>query len=271
MSLFFSRAVYVTLSPKMGGTGRVFRGLRVAFDVDKTSESFSNQIKIKIWNLSKESQAAFSDSSRVVSINAGYGDNPPLLARGDILRCVVERQGVDVITTIEAGDGAAALKEARVDQSFPPGTPDSEILKAATNALGAKGLSQRAVALADLAKVTMSGYVASGSAKGVIDEITKKNGLQWSVQNGEVQVRKASSPVDATFFLLSPETGLIGSPSQTNTGSRLTSFLLPNMFPGKGIVLRSDNNSGNCLAVAVKHSGDSHEGEFNTLIDAERI
>ena len=61
----------------------------------------------------------------------------------------------------------------------------------------------------------------------------------WSIQDGKVTLISKKSYIPAAPVLITPSTGLIGVPEQTQNGLEITTLLNPNIRIGQTIKLQS--------------------------------
>jgi len=271
VTILFDRKVYVTVAPNTGGVGKKLSGLRMNFSIEKHLETTPNPATLEIFNLSRETRALFEEEETQVMIDAGYGDNTGRIFSGDIMRCITRKEGPDFISRLDLADGFLALTQARVDRSFRESTAETDILKYAQDLLQAKNLKMRADAAINAAKAIFTGYVASGTARKVMDEYCENNDLEWSVQNGEIQVLLKGKITSDPYYKLNMSTGLVGSPTKSKGGVSCTTLMLPDLYPGRGILLDSLHIKGEYRVVKVIHNGDTHEGQFVTEIEAWKV
>ena len=99
MSDFFLRQAVVKVGIP-GSEGKEFSGLRVAFDVEKNSESFANPGKITIYNLNKDSRGFMEQKGLKVRLLVGYLNSLAQIYLGDIQKVKHEKSGVDWVTHI---------------------------------------------------------------------------------------------------------------------------------------------------------------------------
>lgn len=79
MTILFNRLVELRIG-KAGEEGRLYRDLRIEFDVDKNRESNANTGKISIYNLNPSSRNLINDEGQKFELKAGYSglsDSPP--------------------------------------------------------------------------------------------------------------------------------------------------------------------------------------------------
>lgn len=275
----FGRIVEVLIGPR-GQNGKLFRDLRVAFRIEKSLESNPNQATISIYNLSESSRSLVEQDGAVIQLKAGYGENTKLLYLGDIARTTTKRSGGDIVTEIEAGDGEFAYQNATANVSLGPGAKYSQVFSAIGDRLG---LSTGSVKITNPNDQFQQGYAYSGMARDALDILTEKQGLEWNIQDGQLQVLPAEATTDDTVVLLNPGSGLVGSPFKTKilrpdlarvgkgkeeAGVNITSLLNPEIRPGRRIKVESQFVNGVFKVERVTHSGDTHGNQFYSEVEA---
>jgi hypothetical protein len=258
--------------------------LRVQFKVKKTSKPDPNTCEIKIYNLGQDNRAVLSHATggkQVAKLEAGYEPTGlSLLFLGEVRNAFTEWSGPDCITTVTTGDSESEMREARIHATLATGAPVEDALFSIAKAFGV-GLGN----IDDAAKLLKSkgavqgmfasGTALSGSAKRVMTEFCQAAGLEWSIQNGALQILDRGKALAATAVELSSSTGLIGSPSVdyksgTKNGPgaiyvKCKCLLIPDLAPGRAIALRSRDVSGQYRIDSLEYQGDSH-GEGNDWI-----
>lgn len=257
--------------------------LDLRFDVLKSTKREPNVALIRVRNLGPDARARASRAA-TVSVRAGYrddGDEPPLLFVGDVRRVTHEYYAATYETIIEARDGGTAYSDRRISRSYAPGTPLTAIVRDVVDAMqiGRGNLAdvEPSLRLAGVATVP-EGYVATGRASDVLSALLRASRLRWSVQNGALQVLRLGAPVRATAVVLSPQTGLVGSPTAgdraasqaavARTASKrrgiidAVSLLQPGLEPGRPVVLESALVSGDYEVREVRYEGDTASDEW---------
>jgi hypothetical protein len=94
--------------------------------------------------------------------------------------------------------------------------------------------------------------------------------MTWSVQNGALQILEAGKALATSAVLLSPATGLVGTPSVSPEGYVLcTALLVPGIAPGARIHIQCPTLTGTYSVVNVTSGGDSAApGNWNHAIEA---
>lgn len=241
-------------------------GFDVTFRVKRSLWSFVNSAEISVYNLSLEHRNQIYLNARrrrfdVVRLEAGYKDATWLLFRGDVRVAKTDREGPNWITRITAADGMRGVQTGRVYRSFAPGATVDTVLRALADALGVGvGNAADAVRQASLNRVGdrfPSGTVLAGSAARELTRLTASAGLEWSIQDGVLQVLPVRGSLRTTALRLTPSTGLLTPPI---TGiNRLTTFqaaLLPDLVPGRRVVTaETEGSRGDFTIVSAEYTG----------------
>ncbi len=281
------------------GTALDVSNLDVEFKILRTLKSEPNRCTLSLWNLNKEHRAQLlkrnrpnPTSSRTVGIrvqvDAGYVGNTSTLFLGDLREMSSVRDATDWKTTLAGDDGGRAYRESRVNKTFTKGTPLSTVLKQCVEALNL-GSGNADKFLADAQVPALGGSLPhtmtlSGNAAQQLSRLLNSMGLTWSIQNGVVQVAKHNQPLDLAAVLLTPDTGLIGSPeagidasvsignAQASANSlkaakkpkafdarlvKVKSMLIPGLFPGRRVHLKSDSFDGDYVLTECEYLGQS--------------
>jgi len=274
MGLLFERFVRVSFGVP-GGDFTVVEGLTMSFDVQKNLEKSTNKASIKIFNLNETSCSPLQQEGAIVRLDAGYGESPDELFTGQISRATPEKLGRDIITTIESGDGQEEFRAAQVNKSLAPGATGQQVIETIASALqlgtGAiKGIVDT---------IFQNGITLSGDAEKKMDEITAKMGLEWSIQDGKIQILAPNEPSEDIGVLLTPETGLLDAPiqregkSELGTGKFLEfrALLRAQIKPGVRVRIVSDKVDGFFKIRKATYAGNSRQGPFEVRCEATEV
>lgn len=255
----------------LGQEGKDFTGLRVKFNVVKTSEANANTSKISVFNLNPDSRSFMEQQNLVAVLEVGY--EPPgfdpftgIIAVGDIKRGKVknERQTTDWVTSIEMGDGEKALQEIFFNQAFEKGASVSKVIRDVASSFGKP--VNTIVGLED--KTYKSSLNLSGASKDILTTLTSEVGLEWSIQDDEVQILPPEGSTTDEVLLLSPLTGLISSPIKREKGIEFTGLINPQVRPGRRVFIESRDISGEFRVRKVTFDGDTLEGDWKMMVEA---
>jgi hypothetical protein len=258
--------------------------LDMSFTVEKTLKPEPNTCELNIWNLNEEHRAQL-ESLRPkknalvgipVKIEAGYDAATSLIWLGDLRTVESVKIDADWLTTLGCGDGEKAIKNARVNLSFNVGARVDTVLRGLAKAMGV-GLGNTELFAARLllsslgAQIASQGLVVSGSAADQLTAWCRTLGLEWSIQDGALMFLEFGEPLPTQVLLLSPSTGLIGSPTVDNEGQlTVTMLMIPGVMPGSFLVLNSDRIKGNYRVISTKHTGDTFGTPWYIEVVAER-
>lgn len=262
MTVLWGRYAAVTLGNRVSGRAIKYDRLKIVFQVDKTSESNANTAKISIYNLSAEGRARAEEEKAFVLLEAGYETGFGQIFAGDVTRAYISRQGADWVVTVECGDGAEALRSAHVDKSYAPGTDYQNIIRDVAQSLVDQGKIVIGSILGTRSEKTQTGLSVSGQSQAVLDDLTKKQGLEWSIQDETLQILPRDKDIGRTAVLLTPDTGLIGSPIRREVeggaGVEFKALLVPDIFPGRLVRIESRQLDGLFKVRKAAYSGDTH-------------
>jgi hypothetical protein len=240
--LQINRQVVLTIPPL------AISQLRVNFSIDLSLEPEPNRATFTVCNLSATSRSAIM-AEMPLMFAAGYVVPQPIFI-GRIASVKHRRVPTGWETEIEALDGHTEMKHAKFDVAFPAGTPLQTIIAAMAATLGLPF----ELGFIPANNSIMVGTTYSGTTFKCLNQITKQLNLQWSVQQGVLYVSDKNQPpisAMAQFVLLSPDTGLIGSPVVTMeeepeelmpVGSiEAVALLNPKLLPNKPVKIAPTN------------------------------
>lgn len=260
----FNRAWSVTIG-KPGEKGLIYRDLKVVFEVEKSSAVQANKAKIAIYNLNNDSRKKFVKGF-IIRLDAGYEGLLETLYIGDVFKVTHERKGPDIVSTFECL-GGKQLVSAHFDASYPAGTAAVVIIKDL-----ARALKVNIGTVIGIQNLTYgSGFVASGSVKTVLTKILEKQKLEWSIQNGALQIIPIKNHTGESAVVLSKNTGMIGIPSEGTDSITVESLLNPKLVPGRVIQLISATINGFFKIRKVNLDGDTHGSKWNVKCEATPV
>lgn len=284
----FNRAYAVNLAPKgqsialqYGTIGTNPAPLRVKFEIEKTMFGASaNHSKISLYNLTTASRQSIK-KGYLVQVLAGYStitNKPPLIGTiftGNVFIVKSDRSGPEVITEMECLDGGSAISFATLDKSYGAGTTLVQILGDIATAMSVTSNTNPAgmgagIAVGIPSVVYNNGFVCKGPCKDSLDKLLKPQGLEWNIQNGNLNIIPKTAYNGATAEVVSAQTGMIGVPSLNEYFVQFTSLLNPRLVPGALVQLISQNTliNGYYKIRKAKYSGDSHDNNWQVACEA---
>lgn len=257
-----------------------FNEFDMAFSVVKTTKPEPNTCELSLYNLSADARGQLEGTPLVkvaaksgpakhqhkgipVLISAGYEDADSVIWQGDLRTVESEKNGTEWITKLGSGDGEEAFQRSRVNLSFGRTTQMPVVVQALAKAMGV-GVGNLPLYIPRLAasptalQMGAHGLSISGSAATHLTYITQSVGLEWSIQDGVLQVTERGLPVLGQVVLVSPSSGMVEEPSLDNEGVLTVKMLMiPNVVPGAVIVVASERINGNFRIETATYEGDS--------------
>lgn len=257
-------------------------GLRVQFSVEKTLTKHPNTADVKITNLSESTRRQMRKKHAKVVLSAGYDDTIARIFSGQARTTDHARQGPEWETHIQCGDGEVQFRFSRVSESYGPGAALGDIITSLGRSMGVDlgNVREQVEAGGFRGNVDQfaQGYVAHGRASTELDRILRTAGFEWSIQDGALQLLKPGQTSKRQAVLLSPETGLVGSPEHGAPDKKgkpsvmkCKSLLQPSIVPGGRVELRSQNVQGQYRVEKVKHTGDTAGGDWYSEVEARPV
>lgn len=256
-------------------------GLRITFSVTRTLKPEPNVASVSIYNLSESTRGSIDalESYIPCEIEAGYEENFGTLFIGGLRTVSTKAEGPDLVTTIETGDKEKAFRNARVNVSIPAGAPIKDAVQILVDSMKLdEGNIGTAVFRFNGGTATFAkGTVLSGSASRALEDICNSCNVEWSVQNGALQVLGRAAALETTAVELTPDTGLIDRPSlrvDSKTGKQLvtaSAALMPDIVPGRQVVISSRFVSGNYRVTNCVYNGDTHGNDWQVDFEGEAI
>jgi len=212
----FNRVYRLTVGNASKG-GIEITGLKLSFDFEKDLTQEANKGKVTVYNLSEKSRFLVEQPDAVCIFEAGYDDyiGPVKVFAGNITLVSTDLSKTDVPTDIEFVDGRASLRDSTFSAGYAPGVNGRKICEDAAAAMGLTLYLAPDVVFPDYA----NGFSFAGYAKEAVSKLAAAAGAIWSIQNGVLQVIRAGGTTGAQAVVLSPQSGLIGSPERIIKGA----------------------------------------------------
>jgi hypothetical protein len=248
-----------------GSTGKSWSGLRLAFKVEKDDNPAPDEGTISIWNLSQESREGIV-KGQLARLFAGYRDTPqPCIIQGDIRKVSHKKDGLDVVTELTVADGGIVYQTARLSRTWRGPVGARTILADVAASMGL-GIAALPVDLPDIQ--FLRGFSALGPARETLDTIAKTTGARWTIQDGEIVFTRNRKATTETAFILSPDSGLVGSPERMEDGTVTATCLLNGLIrPRRKVEIQSAETNGFFIVKKVTHDGDTFGQNYYTTIE----
>ncbi|WP_027633390.1 phage protein [Clostridium hydrogeniformans] len=216
--ILFGRRYRITVSDSKGNAIDVSQ-LHCTFNITKTIQMEPNTSEITIYNLNAQTENTIMISGVRVTIEAGYeGIQFGLIFDGDILQTIREKEGSTTYKlTIIALDSDRAINFDIANFSITRGQTArsmvDHIVSKAQNPISLGSISNQ------LSGQTLTrGKVFFGKSSDYLRQIAKSNNMQYYMDNGTLNLINMDDLPEGEIFELSPKSGLIGTPEQTDYG-----------------------------------------------------
>ena len=272
------------------------RLLALDFETKMTRSKEPNQGVFNLYNLSASTRQEIETDAIAVRCYAGYDGDAKLIYKGDLVFVNSIMQPAEWVTTLHCGDGFASFTKSITSKTYASGTDKQVILDQI-----ASDMNLVVKATKDAIGGALTGTLSiDGKSKDQLDVLTKDNGAEWSIQDGELNLTKIGRPIDDIAIVLRADTGLLEHPTVTDKGVNIKAQLNPDIRPGKLIKLepiavqvqpttareepktppkkakeifipeRGRDYAGVYLCQTVQFIGNNYGGPFDVMIEAIR-
>ena len=290
--MLFDRVYRLLVGKKGEQKGLEITNLRVTFDIKKTAKKNPNSGKITVNNLKLETRRMFESAGTRVVLYAGYKEDAGalLIFQGNITHCYSSIDRPDTETIFEIGDGAAEIKDSVISVGYAGGVDSKTVIEDVAKSM------ELPYSLPEDApnRSWQHGLSYYGSSRRLIDKVTSASELEWSIQNGNMQVIEKRGVTDRQGIVISSTSGMIKSPvkvtqakvekagkkdqvvpseSGSDKGWKVTTLLMPTINPGDRVILKSEVADGIYRVQEISHKGDTHGGDWQseiTLVDPNK-
>lgn len=294
---------------KEGGKAVELKSLRISFSIQKGATKTPNTCTVKIWNTSPSTRKMIEVIGAVIVLQAGYKEDvgAQTIFSGNVTRAITAQEGADWITELEVEDGFLEFRDSKTSLSFAKGATTQQVVTSISTQFG---LPVRPLPDDVAHKQYAKGFAFVGRVRDAMDKACEHTGLEWSIQNREIQVIKKGGAFKRKAYLISADTGMIGSPvqeSKTMTekaaskegitanqpgvkrstdrskdgkrqeslqviGYKVKTLLLPNVEPGGFVQVKSRSIEGEFFRVEeLTHTGDTHGNDWTTELTLRHL
>lgn len=254
-----------------------FSDLDIDFKVVRTLTPEPNTLDLNVFNLAPGNRKALEKAQTVpVQIEAGYAGAMGVIFFGKSREVDSTYEPPDWMTIMSSGDGEEELATSRINKSYGPGTPWAVVIKDAAKHINLEINNVPIVApsakLVEATNTFLNGVVLSGSARREFERLVTSAGLEWSVQDGKIQLLEAGKALIAEAVVLSSASGLIGSPTVGADGTlKCRALLNSSIIPGKQLQIDSREVQGFFRCEKVTFKGSSYGDDWYVDIEAKEM
>lgn len=234
------------------GNGIDLSDFKVRFEVRRGDMQTPNSADVRVFNLSDTTASAIRAEFTQLAIQAGYGENLALIFRGSI--CQTRKGRIDQkdsYVDITAADGDEAYNYSSIAITLAANSTPAQGLQAIIQAMGTAALGGApssappvtagtpAPSLPQNASLRARTYF--GLSRDELRDFAATHGINWSIQNGAVTLVPDGTYLPGAPVLITPSTGLIGVPEQTEHGLAVRVLLNPQIKIGQLVQLDSSD------------------------------
>ena len=202
--------------------------LRCVFTVNKKLSGTPDNSVIAVYNVTEESMTAIKPGDKVV-LEAGYENgNYGMIFVGKIVQVYMRHtESVDSGAVFVCTDGDQFLTQTVVCTTIGAGASQSDVVN---ECIGTGTDVMAGDITGSLSENRLSrGKVLFGRPSDYLEQIAKGNNSQFYIEDGRVNIVAAESYSDDIAVALTPQTGLISVPDQTDDGISGKCLINPSM------------------------------------------
>lgn len=259
----------------------------ITFKLERTLAARPGHLELTLYNLTEDHRHEILKAPRrqhfgsalgerrpgtLVELSAGYEGQRPVIFRGDLRRARQTREQPEWMLTVEAADGGFAMRNARISRAFAADTALADVIEAIAESMGVGAGNAREIAAeASLGRVGAlfpEGHVAHGPAPDALTALCRSAGLEWSVQSGVLQLLRRGRALQRSAIVVSPSTGMVGSPERTSRRkAKVRTLLIPGLQPGAIVELSSQVINGTYRVGHMSITGDTRGSDWYADLD----
>ncbi|RGX53195.1 hypothetical protein DWV16_17240 [Anaerotruncus sp. AF02-27] len=258
--------------------------LRCTFKIERTMNAQPNLCEVSIFNLTPELQNTIIAQNDRVIVEAGYeGPQYGVIFDGQILQTLSERENqVDFKLTLVGLDGANFMSAGMICGSYAAGATRRQIVQDSISKVTAP--AQTGNISPEFGNNGLSrGKVMFGLAGDYYRQMAQTDGALMYIDDGKVNLIRASDLPPGEVVNLTPTSGLIGTPSQTQYGVNAKSLLNPRLKINSLVRISSEyvqqaraqigqynrplDSNGLYRIIKVTHTGDTRGQNWYTDIE----
>lgn len=233
----------------------------IEFDITRNTLTSANVCQIRLYNLSvtnrnylRKNVTSYGTPLLNVILQAGYGNNLPIIFTGNVSQAWSVREGINFITQLECYDAGFSFINAQTSLNVPTGTPYQLVV---ANLINSMNPEVTIGAIGSYPGVAPRAATYSGNTIEILGSLTGggffiDNGKGNALGNNEYSL--ASGPpigIDASV-------GLLNTPVLEQNIVRFDMLFEPSLSIGSGIILDSLTEAsfnGFYKITAIKHRG----------------
>lgn len=254
------------------GQGRLWdEAIRIDLDIEEDLQEAPGLATLSLHNLAPESRS-WLVAGRLVLVEVGYGaDDPQPLFLGRVESVRDTHEPPERVTVLECSGGGREFRRSRTSVLLRAGTRMDLAVEQVARPLVQQGITLRREELTPLrARTLAQPLTLSGRTLDALRELVSLVGLTAGIQDQELRLlpRSASDSGASPLVLLTPDSGLLGSPVRTDAGLEVLALLDPRLRPGRLVQVRSREIDGGVFRVErAQHRGSLWTDEWTSSLE----
>ena len=255
--------------------GRLFTDSHyIVFSIRRRSTDTQADGDVRIYNLSDNNEELVTERGLPVVLAAGYlrpQQNVSEIFRGDVVRFERQRIGNDRVSVVHVGNEVMRQTSATIERTYDGRATVHQIINDLV-----RELRLSAGSLEDIPNTTLFNYRVSGPVTDSLRRLLEEEriGLRFYIDGGVVYFTQQGRPSrgPTSRFVISQDSGMIGTPTVTDDGIRVRTILENRIHLGAIFrVVSLGRSLGDYKVVEIEHSGDNRQGEFVSLIEGRPL
>lgn len=228
-NILYGRRYRIVVS-NSNGIGLDVSDLHCTFNIQKVINQQPPYCTIEIYNLNPETENFIINAGDRVTVEAGYeGSQYGLIFQGDIILPIRDKpDNVSYRLTLYALDSNRQMTTSIVNMTLNKGQSARSLVQ---------NIASKATIPTPLGDISQQistnqlprGKAMFGLARDYFRQIAQMNNLAFYAEDGKINLIHASDPPSGEIFDLTPDSGLIGQPSQQDIGVQFQCLLNPSL------------------------------------------
>lgn len=210
------------------GNGLDLSNLRVKFSVKRSSAETPNAADIRVYNLEQQTAIKIRSEFTQVVMQAGYEGNFGQIFRGNIKQVIIGRESAtDTFVDIIAGDGDLWYNFAIVNATLAKGATQGDQVTACLKSGAALGVGAGGNSALFATPKLPRGKTMFGNSRSYMRDAAQTTQNSWSIQDEQIVFVPLKTYLPGTAPQINANTGMIGTPEQTNEGVNVKCLINP--------------------------------------------
>ena len=248
-----------TLEIDIGERTEIIRPpMRISFEADKSISGGLNKCRIQLYNIEERKRLALAKDAEQqgkripIRLSCGYQDRQELIFKGTIFTGGTERQGADLVTTIESQDGGFDFTNSFTSRTVEGGKRAVDSVRQDMPNTDEGKITERPM-------LTRPKVLVGNSAQ-LIDEMVGP-GETWYIEDERLYIIKDNEVTSRFIPVVSAATGLISTPTRSSQQVTFQTLINPTVKIGRRVKLESTTApymDGVYRIETITYSGDNY-------------